>query len=302
MGGYGRRELCPGSDLDLILLHRGGRRDRTDVHKLAEKLWYPIWDRGLKLGHAVRTVKEAVALAGSDLNTATAQLDTRLLAGDPELAEELARRAATSGGPRAPAGSTALRESVAERHERAGEVAFLLEPDLKEGRGGLRDVHALRWAEAARRILVEGDDDALHAAHGVVLEARIELQRRTGKGSDRLLLQEQDGVAAGPGRRRRQRPDGPAVRRGAHHRLDERRRMGADRLVVARPPGPGGRRRPPAGAGTGAAGGRWSSWPPAPTRRRTRASCCGPARPRRERPRRSVATASTAWQPRRRPT
>ena len=199
VGGYGRRELCPGSDLDLILLHRGGRRDRTDVHKLAEKLWYPIWDRGLKLGHAVRTVKEAVTLAGDDLNTATSQLDTRLLAGDAELATELSRRAADQWRATGARWLTALKASVDERHDKAGEVAFLLEPDLKEGRGGLRDVHALHWAEAARRILFAGDDAALHAAHGVVLEVRIELQRRTGKGADRLLLQEQDGVAAALG-------------------------------------------------------------------------------------------------------
>jgi len=199
VGGYGRREQCPGSDLDLILLHKGGRRDRGDLMKLAERLWYPVWDRGMKLGHAVRTVKEAVSLAGSDLNTATAQLDTRLLVGDPELATELSRRAADQWRATATRWLAALRDSVAERHEKAGEVAFLLEPDLKEGRGGLRDVHALRWAEAARRILLEGDDDTLAAAHGTVLEVRIELQRRTGKGQDRLLLQEQDAVAAALG-------------------------------------------------------------------------------------------------------
>jgi [protein-PII] uridylyltransferase len=88
---------------------------------------------------------------------------------------------------------------VTERHAQAGEVAFLLEPDLKEGRGGLRDVHALHWAEAARRILFEGDDEALAAAHDTVLEVRVELQRRTGKPGDRLLLQEQDAVAAALG-------------------------------------------------------------------------------------------------------
>ncbi len=195
VGGYGRRELCPGSDLDLILLHRGGRKDRADLARLAERLWYPVWDRGLKLGHAVRTVKEALALAGTDLNTATAQLDTRLLVGDPELAAELSRRAADQWRATATRGLGTLRDSVSERHEKAGEVAFLLEPDLKEGRGGLRDLHALRWAEAARRILLDGDDDTLHQAHGTLLEIRIELQRRTGKGKDRLLLQEQDAVA-----------------------------------------------------------------------------------------------------------
>ena len=194
VGGYGRRELCPGSDLDLLLLHRG-RRDRGQLGRLAERLWYPVWDRGLKLGHAVRTVKEAVALAAGDLNTATAQLDTRLVAGDPDVAAELSRRALEQWRGRAARWLTALQGSVAERHAKAGEVAFLLEPDLKEGRGGLRDVHALRWAEAADRILFEGDDEALAAAHGVVLEVRVELQRRTRKCGDRLLLQEQDGIA-----------------------------------------------------------------------------------------------------------
>jgi [protein-PII] uridylyltransferase len=194
IGGYGRQELCPGSDLDLLLLHRG-RRDRGELSRIAERLWYPVWDQGLKLGHAVRTVKEALALAGSDLNTATAQLDTRLIAGDAELAAELARRAGEQWRATGARWLAALSRSVAERHEAAGEVAFLLEPDLKEGRGGLRDVHALRWAEAARRILFEGDDEALAAAHRTVLEVRIELQRRTGKPSDRLLLQEQDAVA-----------------------------------------------------------------------------------------------------------
>ena len=198
VGGYGRRELCPGSDLDLILLHRG-KRDRGQLSRLAERLWYPVWDRGLKLGHAVRTVKEALGLAATDLKTATAQLDTRLVAGDEELAADLARRAVDQWRATSTRWLAALGASVAERHAEAGEVAFLLEPDLKEGRGGLRDVHALRWAEAARRILFEGDDDALAAAHHAVLEVRVELQRRTGKPSDRLVLQEQDGVAAALG-------------------------------------------------------------------------------------------------------
>jgi [protein-PII] uridylyltransferase len=198
VGGYGRGELCPKSDLDLILVHRG-KRDRKDLGRTAERLWYPLWDSGLKLGHAVRTVKEALALAGTDLNTATAQLDVRLIAGDPELAEDLRRRAAEQWRATGSRWLAALRDSVAERHAKAGEVAFLLEPDLKEGRGGLRDVHALHWAGAARRILFEGDDEALDAAHRTLLEVRVELQRRTGKGADRLVLQEQDAVAAALG-------------------------------------------------------------------------------------------------------
>jgi len=194
VGGYGRGELCPTSDLDLILLHRG-KGDRKELTATTERLWYPLWDSGLKLGHAVRTVKEALALAATDFNTATAQLDVRLIAGAADLADDLHRRATEQWRATGSRWLRTLGESVAERHAKAGEVAFLLEPDLKEGRGGLRDVHALHWAEAARRILFEGDDEALAAAHDTVLEVRVELQRRTGKGADRLVLQEQDAVA-----------------------------------------------------------------------------------------------------------
>jgi [protein-PII] uridylyltransferase len=84
-GGYGRQELAPGSDLDVWLLHEG----RSDVGEVAERLWYPIWDAGLKLGHAVRTPKQALAMIGEDLDTATASLSARHVAGDVAMAEEL---------------------------------------------------------------------------------------------------------------------------------------------------------------------------------------------------------------------
>ena len=195
VGGYGRAELAPGSDLDVVLLHRGRPRRGTDVRELAERIWYPLWDAGLKLGHGVRTVKEALALAADDLDTATSLLDVRLVAGDGTLAEELALRAEAQWRSRSDRWLPVVGAAVAERHQRAGEVAFLLEPDLKEGRGGLRDVHAQHWAEAARRILLDDDHSALAAAYDTLLGVRVALHRRTGKASDRLLLQEQDGIA-----------------------------------------------------------------------------------------------------------
>ena len=93
-----------------------------------------------------------------------------------------------------------LGRSVAGRHRRAGEVAYLLEPDLKVGRGGLRDVHALHWARAAGIELLAGDDQRLERAYAVLLDVRVELHRRTGRAADVLLLEEQDGVAAALGR------------------------------------------------------------------------------------------------------
>ena len=79
VGGYGRAELSLQSDIDVVLLHTS----RADVGTLADRIWYPIWDEGLKLGHAVRTAREALALAADDLDTATSLLQVRHLAGDP---------------------------------------------------------------------------------------------------------------------------------------------------------------------------------------------------------------------------
>ncbi len=191
VGGYGRGELSLQSDIDVLLLHDG----RDDIGAVADRLWYPIWDKGLKLGHSVRTTKEALALAADDLDTATSLLRTRVVAGEAQLAEGLAAKAMAQWQKRSKRWLAELSRRVTERHERAGEVAFLLEPDLKEGRGGLRDVHALRWAEAARSLLWGGDDAALDEAYATLLGARVELHRRTGRPGDRLLLQEQDGVA-----------------------------------------------------------------------------------------------------------
>jgi [protein-PII] uridylyltransferase len=191
VGGYGRAELAPCSDLDLLLLHHPKR----SAAEAAQALWYPIWDTGLKLGHAVRTVKEAVNLASSDLDTATSLLSCRHLAGDATLTDQLSEQALALWRKRSKRWLGEVATSVRERHRQNGEVAFLLEPDLKEGRGGLRDVHALGWSEAARPLLGHGDPEALAAAGGVLLAARIELHRRTGRPSDRLVLQEQDPVS-----------------------------------------------------------------------------------------------------------
>lgn len=191
VGGHGRRELCPGSDLDLLLLHDGG----GDLGAVADALWYPVWDAGTRLGHAVRTTKESLRLAADDLETATALLDARHLAGDPRLTAGLAAAAVDQWARRSRRWLARLDEALTERHARAGEVAFLLEPDLKDGRGGLRDVHALGWAQAAGAVPLPDDPASLADEHDVLLAARVELHRVTGRSGDRLLLQEQDAVA-----------------------------------------------------------------------------------------------------------
>ena len=195
VGGYGRGELAPQSDIDVILLYGG----RDDFSAVVDRLWYPIWDAGLKLGHSVRTVKGAVALARDDVDTATSLLSARHLAGDTALTNDLATQARAMWRKQAKWWLTVLGKGVEDRHERAGEVAFLLEPDLKDGRGGLRDVHALHWAEAAGLSIADDDRGALADAYGVLLDVRVELHRRTGRPSNVLALQEQDVIAAATG-------------------------------------------------------------------------------------------------------
>ena len=191
VGGYGRGDLAPGSDLDLLLLHD----HRLPPATLAELLWYPIWDEGVKLGHAVRTQAEAIDLADHDLDTATALLTARHLAGERHLTAAMVGAVSDRWRRKARRSLGLLDASVQARQARTGEVAFLLEPDLKEGRGGLRDVQALRWANAARTLLDEADETQLHQAASVLFDVRVALHRVSGRATERLALQDQDAVA-----------------------------------------------------------------------------------------------------------
>jgi len=195
IGGYGRSELCPSSDIDVMLL----RDKRVDVRAIADRVWYPIWDEGLKLGHSVCTVREALSLASDDLDTATALLSARHIAGDELLTSELAKRGQEQWSNKSDRWLGDLAARVTARHAEAGEVAFRLEPDIKDGRGGMRDVHALRWAEAARRVLLHHDDAELDKSYAVLLDARVELHRHTGRSTNVLALQDQASVAGALG-------------------------------------------------------------------------------------------------------
>ncbi|MCU1345433.1 MAG: glnD, partial [Acidimicrobiia bacterium] len=145
------------------------------------------------------TVKEALKLAEGDLDTATALLSVRRIAGDEALADELATKALAQWRKAGKRWLMELDRRNAERHAAAQEVAFLLEPNLKEGRGGLRDVHVLGFAELAGFAPTLIDHQALGAEYEVILSARVALHRGTGRNSDVLLLEEQDAVAANLG-------------------------------------------------------------------------------------------------------
>ncbi|MGW2615835.1 [protein-PII] uridylyltransferase [Streptomyces sp. NPDC001500] len=192
VGGYGRGELSPRSDLDLLLLHDGG--DAKAVAALADRLWYPVWDLGLALDHSVRTPAEARKTAGEDLKVQLGLLDARHLAGDLGLTAGLRTSVLADWRNQAPRRLPELQELCAERAERQGELQYLLEPDLKEARGGLRDATALRAVAASW--LADAPREGLDDARRRLLDVRDALHLATGRATDRLALQEQDQVAA----------------------------------------------------------------------------------------------------------
>ncbi|MCH0541253.1 [protein-PII] uridylyltransferase [Streptomyces sp. MUM 203J] len=196
VGGYGRGALSPRSDLDLLLLH-DGTADPGAVAALADRVWYPVWDLGLALDHSVRTPAEARRTAGEDLKVQLGLLDARPLAGDLGLVAALRTTVLADWRNQAPKRLPELHELCTERAERAGELSFLLEPDLKEARGGLRDATALRAVAASW--LADAPREGLGDAARTLLDTRDALHLTTGRATDRLSLQEQDQVAAALG-------------------------------------------------------------------------------------------------------
>jgi [protein-PII] uridylyltransferase len=192
VGGYGRGELCPYSDLDVVLVHRG----RRGISEMADRIWYPVWDEGISLDHSVRRPREALELAGSDLRVALGLLDARVVCGDRKVAEPVLESARDRWARQKPPWLGVLAEQVAERHRSFGDLGFLLEPELKESHGGLRDVGALSAMMLAVPVLADYVDTvAIDKARADLTRIRVQLHRRAGREQNRLLLQEQDQVA-----------------------------------------------------------------------------------------------------------
>jgi [protein-PII] uridylyltransferase len=189
VGGYGRKELLPGSDLDVLMLHDG----RDGIARIADRIWYPVWDSGARLDHAVRTVPQARRVARSDLKVALGLLHARHVAGDADLTTRLREGALEDWRANARTRLAELKGLHEERTRLHGELAYLLEPDLKESRGGQRDVHAIQAIAAAWVAPAPGPK--VRAAYEQILDARHVLHEVTGRRLDRLVLEEQDEVA-----------------------------------------------------------------------------------------------------------
>lgn len=205
VGGYGRQELCPASDIDLLLLV-DGLDDEAEAAAVRD-LVYPLWDAALRVGHAVRAPRLAVSAALDDVDIATATLDARLVAGDAELLRRLRSDLLDRLQRRPGRLLEGLAASDAARRARHGDTAETQEPNLKDGAGGLRDVQSLRWAAAALhgaatldalvtgRELAAADRTRLARAYDLLLSVRVALHLTAGVPTDVLSFDHQKAVA-----------------------------------------------------------------------------------------------------------
>ena len=191
VGGYGRGELSPGSDLDIVILHQG-QFSQGALSDFVNELLYPLWDNK-SVDHSVRTRTETRDAAESDLKVALGLLDIRLVAGDADLVASVQSESLDSWRKQARSRLPELRKSLELRHERAGELAYLLEPDVKEARGGLRDINALRAISLSGATNVPLE--RISWAESKLNDVRETLHQTSGRNKDRLLFQEQDAVA-----------------------------------------------------------------------------------------------------------
>ncbi len=205
VGGYGRGAVALRSDLDVRVL----ARSVDDAERVTDAVLYPLWDAGFAIGHQVLLLGDVVELAREDLATATSLLDWRHLAGDRSLSDEVVWRVSGSlfSASELARFAERLREEVEKRHERFGDSVYLLEPDVKNGAGSLRDLDVLRWAAQARygageigglvRVgaLVPREAVELGEAEEQLWQIRHLLHAHAGRRSDRLTFDEQESIA-----------------------------------------------------------------------------------------------------------
>ena len=209
LGGYGRGELNPFSDIDVMLLHREGtRKISPQIEEMVEQVLYLLWDSGFKVGHSTRSIKEAIAQANRDMLTKTAMLESRFLAGDAELAEQFREhfRSKCVEGHEREYVEMRMQDQVA-RHKKFGESVYLQEPHVKSGCGGLRDYQNLLWMTyfkegalstnqlVGKDWLSETDQRRIERAYDFLLRLRTDLHYATGRATDILHTNLQEEIA-----------------------------------------------------------------------------------------------------------
>ena len=207
LGGYGRQELFPFSDIDLMILF--GTGFRAQVGAVADGMLYPLWDTGYEVGHGVRTIKESLKQAADDYVFQVAMLDARLIIGSEELFGQLvnAYRKEFLEGRR----HDFIRQMnlfSEERRERFGSHGYMLEPNIKESKGGLRDIQSMVWAAKAvfgiesvqgivdAGFLLEQEGERFEEAHNMLVRVRNRLHYISGRKNDQLFFEQQEEMAA----------------------------------------------------------------------------------------------------------
>lgn len=207
LGGYGRREQAPYSDVDLMLLFRPDVRPA--VQEIVKLTLHPLWDLGFQIGHSVRTIADCLELSLSDLSVRTSMMEARFLAGSAQLFQEFhdryVRKVVTRGVDRF------LDQKLEERrreYDKFGETIYLLEPNVKKSKGGLRDLHVLQWAGMARYragtiqdlsdrgLLSRKDFVALKEARDFLWRVRAFMHFRAESAQEILSFEEQMWLAA----------------------------------------------------------------------------------------------------------
>ncbi|MBY9075765.1 [Nocardioides sp. WL0053] len=192
VGGFGRRELAPHSDLDVVLVHTDDIAD-ADLAEVAGTVWYPLWDGGAALDHSVRALSEVTAAAKQDIRVALGLLDARHLAGDPTVTLQLRSAVLAQWRRDARQRLPELREMAQRRGERLGELAHASVPDLKESGGGLRDATILTALVATWLVDVPHAD--LERSRQQLLDVRDAVHEVAGRPSDRIAPDMWDDLA-----------------------------------------------------------------------------------------------------------
>jgi len=209
LGGYGRGELNPFSDIDVMLLHdQGARKISPHLEEMVQQVLYLLWDSGFRVGHSTRSIKEAIAQANRDMLTKTAMLESRFLAGDAELAREFREqfRLRCVEGHEREYVEMRMQDQLT-RHKKFGESVYLQEPHVKSGCGGLRDYQNLLWMTyfkegalstnqlVGKDWLSETDQRRIETAYDFLLRLRTDLHYATGRATDILHVNLQEQIA-----------------------------------------------------------------------------------------------------------
>src|SRR5438552_13237345 len=209
LGGYGRGELNPFSDVDVMLLHgQSARKVPPYLEQIVEQILYSLWDIGFKVGHSTRSIKEAITQANRDMRTKTSMLESRHLAGEAELAREFRdqfRSKCVAGNERRYV-EMRMQDQIA-RHKKVGDSVYLQESNLKYACGGLRDYQNLLWITyfkegslstnqlVGKDWLSESDQRRIERAYDFLLRIRTDLHYATGRATDFLHLNMQEQIA-----------------------------------------------------------------------------------------------------------